>query len=384
MILNESHVWLKKLQALQTVIDDVPGAKSWDSSALAGKTLKQICKTFEKDFQALENEASFLFSVEGDSDDLTRQSADLLRKWAVAGSPSLTALSIFALEHFGIKPPEDLVQAVLISSVLGEVENELSYHNNMHYRKVLVNVIRLVTMHNYIYEGTARSFDVNQIGQLIIGACIHDLGHDGLGNTIKGVFTQGRLEKLSFDLITPYLRAVGYNEDKRLADLRVMLLCTEVTPLDDPGNPMNQMKAAYRYHYLGDDTKTHTLNLDKDIAELQTNPHLTMMCLILHEADIATSAGLTYDVTKYETSIYMREIGTKHARPQHVIDFLNQICQRKFLSDAAQRLYAGNLARIYALAQADVQAGDELYPEPDHADFLLTFGARDGAPKTIN
>lgn len=384
MNLNKKiDVWLEKLNGLQPVISKVEPDKSWKNSGLVDKTRKRICDSFESDMQALESEALFLFSTQTESENLTQQSADVLKKWHIAGAPSLTALCVFALENFEIEAPEDFIQGVLVSSILGEVENDLSYHNNMHYRKVLFNVIRMLSIHNFIYEGTARSFDVQQICLMLMGACAHDLGHDGLGNTVKGVFSQGRLEKLSYDLALPYFNAVGFADEKALTDFRVMLLCTEVTPLDDPGNPMNQMKAAYRFHYLGDKTKTHTLNLDADLVELETNPHLTMACLILHEADIATSAGLTYEITKFETSIYMQEIGTKQARPQHIIDFINQICQRQFLSDAGQRLYAANLARIYARAEQDVEDGDDIFPAPEHADFVLPHSG-ENAPKTIN
>lgn len=383
-LLKKNDFWLKNIQGLKPVLADIEPDPSWGSAGMISETLDHVQKTFVKDMQSLEKEALFMFSSTVESDNLTEQSAAILRKWQVTGAPSLTALSVFALQQFEIDAPQDFIQAILVASILGEVENDLSYHNNMHYRKVLFNVIRMIAVHNFIYEGTARSFDVKQICLFLMGACAHDLGHDGRGNTIKGVFYQGRLEKLSYDLALPYFKAVGFEDEKALADFRVMVLCTEVTPLDDPGNPMNQMKAAYRFHYLGDASKTHSLNLDPDIAELEVNPHLTTMCLILHEADIATSAGVTYDVTKYETSIYMQEIGTKQARPQHVIDFLNQICQRKFLSDAGQRLFAGNLARIYALAQADVEAGDEIYPAPEHSDFILTFAQEGQSSKTLN
>lgn len=376
-------IWLSKISGLERIINDVPTNKSWLNSDLLPQTHARVLDGFKKDIEALENEALFIFSNQTDVEHLAQQSEGLLKKWHIAGAPSLTAMCVFALENFGLNPQEDLVHAILICSILGEVENNLAYHNNMHYRKVLFNLLRLLAIHNDIYKDTARSFDASQIGLLMMGACAHDVGHDGMGNTVKGVFTPGRLEKLSYDLTLPYLTAVGFTDEKLLADFRVMILCTEVTPLDDLGNPMNQMKAAYRFHYLGDKTKTHTLNLDPDLVALELDQNLTMMCLILHEADIATSAGITYDVTKFETSLYMREIGTKQARPQHVLDFLDQICKRQFLSDAGQRLYAGNLARIYARAEQEVEEGDHIFPAAEHSDFILPH-ARGESSKTIN
>ena len=374
--------WSKKLASLPDLIEIVGGV--WVDQKIVRKSLDRISAALENDLKALRVQASFIFSTKTEVESLTGQNVELLRRWQMMGdSPSLTALSIFALEHFRVFAPEDLLRAVLIASVLGEVENDLSYHNNMHYRKVLLQLIRMISVHNDIYAGTARAFDEQQIGLLITAACMHDLGHDGKGNTVKGVFEQGRLERRSFELALPYFKAAGLNDPEALEAIKVMLLCTEVTPLGDPGNPMSQMKSAYRYHFLGHKTKTHTLNLDPDLARLQRDHDLVMMSLVLHEADIATSAGLSYAVTKYETIIYMQEIKKEQACPQHVVDFLNQICQRQMLSDAAQRLYAANMARIYALAEEDVKNGDQSFPPPQHSDFLLAHGAGDTAG-TIN
>jgi hypothetical protein len=82
----------------------------------------------------------------------------------------------------------------------------------------------------------------------------------------------------------------------------------------------------------------------------------------------------------------MREIKKDDGCPQDVIDFLNQICQRHILSDAGQRLYAANLARIYALAEEDVKLGNQAFPDARYSDFLLVSGAgaASGSSKTIN
>jgi hypothetical protein len=40
------------------------------------------------------------------------------------------------------------------------------------------------------------------------------------------------------------------------------------------------------------------------------------------------------------------------------------------LSEAAQKLYAANLARTLILAEEAVKNGDEPFPAPEHSDFI--------------
>ena len=79
----------------------------------------------------------------------------------------------------------------------------------------------------------------------------------------------------------------------------------------------------------------------------------------------------------------IEEFRDDRARPSQVVDFLDQICQRRFLSDAGQKLYAANLARIYSLAEQDVANGDEPYPSSNMADFVLPHAGQ-AESKTIN
>lgn len=379
--------WQEKLNTLKNVVLESGPSSNWVKDNFTLSVLEIIVEHLEEDLQTLEAQAVFIFSTHIETESLTRESVDLLRRWHLEGrGVSLSALCIFALEYFGIQNHKDLIQAVLMASVLGEIPNDLEYHNNMHYRKVLFQTIRLIAVHNDIYAGTARVFSDRQIGLLLIAACIHDLGHDGTGNVVKGVFQQGRLERQAFELADPCLRAVGLSDEEALIAVKTMLLCTDVMPLNDPANFVKQMKSSYRFHYLGEKKKFESLNLDPELAALQDSPELSVMSLILHEADIATSAGLTYEVTKYETAILRQEVSKQNAYPHHVVDFLDHVCDRKMLSDAAQRLYAANMARIYALAEEDVKNGDQKLPKPEHSDFLISFGSGedDDSSKTIN
>lgn len=363
--------WHSLLQALIPVADKV-STQEWKSASEFAATMTRCCETLEKDLQNIENK-DFIFSESQAADAATDEIVEYIRQWHVMGNaPSLVAMIIASALKFEIKDP-DQIQPLLMAGLLGDIENDLPYHNNLHFKKVVLQLIRLISVHNGIYGATARELDKAQITTLLIGGCIHDLGHDGLGNTVKGVFYPARLERRSFDLAKPYLDLCGFS-DGHLQNLKVMLLTTDVSPLGDLTNPMNQMKAAYRFHFLGEKEQYYTLNLSGELAAMEESEQLTTMACLLHEADIATSAGLNYSITQYETCKVMEELGASQAKPSHIIDFFEKVCQRQFLSDAGQKLFSANLARIYALAEEGERNGNEASPKADHTDFIIGAG----------
>ena len=372
--------WKALLQALKPVVKKAPD-RGWVSADEISAVLTDVIKNIESELESDIDPG--IFFPEHESATATTETIDYLRSWYISGeSLSLVAMVIGACERFGIKKP-DCVQSVLLAAVLGEVENDLPYHNNLHFKKVLLQLIRLISMHNVIYEGTARALDEEDIALLLIGGCIHDLGHDGLGNTVKGVFYPGRLERQSYEFAKPLLEATGLGEEQ-FEILKVAILTTDVAPLGNVTNAMHQMKAAYRFHFLGENEQFRTLNLSEELESLEENAKLSIMACLLHEADIATSAGLDYGVTQFETCILSEEIGGGDGYPAQVLDFLNKVCQRQFLSDAGQKLFGANLARIYALAEEDDQNGNAAYPKAMHTDFILGQAVKNQTSKTLN
>lgn len=372
MSFQKSQEWGEQLSGLRNYIDAVS-----DTDVSAALGVQQVEETFDKvqgrfqgQFRSLDQDIKFLFSPPEMRRDFTLDTIDCMRRWATDEAPTLTALCAYALKRFNLDMPKTSIHAILMASILGEVHNDLAYHNNMHFRKVLFHLLRLMIAHEEIFEGTARSFDAKQVALMMIAACIHDLGHDGVGNMHDGVFEQGRLEEQSFHMARPYLEAVGFSHVEDLERLKTMILCTEVTPLDSAQSPVNQMKNAYNCHYAVDRDKFLTVSLSMDLTMLQEDGLLCNMALLLHEADIASSAGLSYEVTQYETALLMEEVGATEPRPQHVVSFLDQICQRRFLSDAGQKIYAANMARIFALAEQDAKNGNHAFPPSDEAVFL--------------
>lgn len=369
--------WSDKLSALKPVLSEGASQKQWPALEQATQNLKEIQKKLQHDVDYLEKNAKFIFSV--DEENSTRKTAEVFRGWYVKGDyPSLSAMAIFGMHYAGLKPDDEIVRMVLTASVLGEVENDLPYHSNMHYRKVVFHILRMCMVHNDIYEGTRRAFTAHQIALLIAAASIHDLGHDGKGNSLEGEHIRARLEQFSVDLAVPYFEALGFG-GQDLQDIQIMLLCTDVTPINSPRNPVNQMKAAYRFHHLGNKEGVDSLNLSADLKPLEKRSDLVMMSLVLHEADLATSSGVNYTVTKFETGLVREEMGSDIARPSDIIQFLDGICGRQILSNAGQELYAANMARIYALAEEDYNKGNEPYPKVSRSDFILGENISDQA-----
>ena len=369
-MLSSSDHYLNSLAALKSFIVNEPYA-AWTSVSALEEAYTRVSKTLIADIETLKQQAKGLLEEDKPVRETTDINIDLLRQWHTGKPASLTAITCWAIDEMELDLDPDIYQALLTASLLGEVENNVLYHNNMHFRKVLLQVIRQVAMHNVIFMGTKQALDDEHIALMMLAACIHDLGHDGKGNTVRGVFKQSRLEQHSLDIAAPYLAELGINADEpRGIAIKVMILSTDVTPINHPGNPVGQMKSAYRFHFLGDNEKIESLNLDASLNPLQKDPLLSLMSLLLHEADIATSSGLSYEVTQFETILYRLEICEDQARPRHVLDFLKNICQRQFLSAAGQRLYGANFARIYAQTQAAELSGNDVFGEADECRFI--------------
>lgn len=365
--------WALHLDALKDFFGSQSFSSRWLEETQICDKIDELSAKLDSDLRFLEKHALFIFSPSDEAENHTRLTIDLFRRFATGeGTPSLVALGVFAMRGFKINDP-DLQRLVLAAAVLGEIDNNLPYHSNMHYRKVMFQIMRMTAVYNGIYQGTSRAFDERQIALLLTAACIHDVAHDGKGNTLKGVYIPHRLEQNSYDIVAPVFDALGNRGEHDLGMIRVMLLCTDVTPFKDQGNAVNQAKAAYRYHFLSGKNMMEGLNLDDDLRYLEKCPAMSAMALMIHEADIATSAGLHYDITKYETGLLMLEVSDGTARPEHVINFLNDVCNRQMLSEVGQQLFAANLARIYALAEDDFKAGNQPYPALDQSDFMKGY-----------
>ncbi len=365
---------VKSMMAMQT-------ADLWPGSAALDNAITTSLHFLGQHLHMLSDQILLFQSAKNKpvtDEEITHNIEDVLSGWNhEVNPPSLLAIVLISLDYLGVKPKPDEFNILAVAAILGEIENNQPYHNNMHFRKVLSQLVRLIKTNNVIFEGTYRVLNTKDICLLLAAACIHDLGHDGKGNTVKGVHTPGRTEQNSIDLAKPYLELAGC-ENEELQALCIMLLTTDVSPLKDPTSPMKQMKAAYRAHYVEKKSTIDKLNLSDDLKILEEDKRLTALCLLLHEADIATSAGISYLITQNETLLLMQEFGKDEARPSQITEFIKLVCGRTFLSDAGQKLFAANMARIYTLAEDEVKNGDTPFSLKDIAQSGVDYAASNG------
>ncbi len=378
---QEKELWQSLVRSSAEYIEDHKSENTWVGQNYNKSQVTNIINDLEQNLKTLDFRIGNIFQHMNVQDTVKTSVIYVENLKDHENASDLTSMVIYAMKKLGVID-HDMVQAVILASILGEISNRLEYHNNAHYRKVLLQTLNLIVTHNQIFEETQRELSQRQCALLLIAACIHDLAHDGLGNTIKGVFTQGRAEMISFREAEPFLRGAGLS-NKECNTLKTLILCTDVNPLGDPANLNNQMKSAYKKHILRG-MQNERLNLDPIIADLEDNADLSVMGLLLHEADIATSAALSYDVTKYETSLYQMEINGAPARPSHILKFLESICHRQFISDAGQRLYAASAARIYALAEKEVEQGDEVFDVIDPKTLAKKHTPKNESSASIN
>jgi len=362
------------LQFILSGIDGVVPKNTWAAQSVVMETLRRVCRCLESDYALAEDRLAFVFSEDCNVDMSTQETCRLIQDWHGGKDLfSITSMVIVALEKFGLcgvgeaqdPTKEPLCRAMLVASVLAEVTSDLPYHNNLHFRKVLLHVLRMVAVHNNkLFMDTTHQLDHTDIAKLIIAACIHDIGHEGKGNIIDHKYHLAMIEKRSFLYAYPYLKAAGL-DDAILDDIKVMLMTTDVSPLGDPISPVNQLRDAYEHHFgMGEDdlvSKDAGIMLSEELYDLTENSHLCLLCVMLQEADIMNSAGVDYDITRYESIAISEEIGLSHSLPEDTLLFLETLCNRKLLSDAARFLADDNLGEITRRVVEDYRNGNNPY-----------------------
>lgn len=328
-------------------------------------TIYRVFENFDGDYRTISEHVSTIFDGAQQARFQTEQTMDFIQSWEkpdgqISGRPSITALVFYALQRLGFTAEDkSLVLPCLAVSVLAEIENNLAYHNNAHYFKVTLHAVRLVFAHNRIFKGTRSCLGKPEMAMVVAAAAMHDLGHRGESNIIDRKYHAARLEIRSFDYASPYLRQCGFN-DSMLDDIKIMLYTTDASPFGDPISPSNQMRAAYEYHY-GTSDADEDLNLGDDLKVLEEREMLCMLCMLLHEADLMNSCGVSYEFTCHESILIGREMGKDFASPEDTLLFLTMICWRGMVSDAAKFLAGENFAVIYDRVRQDFQNGNKPY-----------------------
>lgn len=276
------------------------------------------------------------------------------------GGPSMPALLALGVREWALDTRQPEVKAAFMAALLAEIPNDLQYHGNEHYRKVLLHTLRLIAAHNLIFAGRAERLSPVQMAQMLTAACVHDLGHRGGDNLRDGVYTPGFMEQLALDIARPYFDALDLDDDRR-GEIETIVFCTDITFMAGDNSPCVRMKKLFRHIFWGDEVGDPSLLTMGRLRRYEDNPMLVRMAMMLHEADIATSAGLAYEQTRKETINIIEERGLKIAGPAIVLRFLREQLGQTMYSEAGKQLFGTAMEDIIRAAEHDCAAGRQTY-----------------------
>lgn len=321
----------------------------------------RVRTTFERDYARMAIAIPVLFG--NDYKTYGIDAARIFSAWeAEGGGPSLPSMVAMACVHFRLDVNSAPVRAAFITALLAEIPNGLLYHGNEHYRKVLFHAIRLAAAHNQIFAGSAHVIGPQRVALLLAASCVHDLGHEGGDNQRDGVYTPGYMEQRALDIARPYFDMVDMADDDR-GEIETIVFCTDITFFAGDNSPCVRMRKLYRHYFWDEDVGDASMLMMGRLRRYEDDPGLVRLAMLLHEADIATSAGMTYEQTRKETMAIIEERGMKVAGPGIVLRFLREQLGETMHTEAAKQVYGPAMREIIKAAEADVASGRQTYYE---------------------
>lgn len=357
---NPDCSFIALLDDIVPLIEMVRPHESGDNPDDVLASLQVLRDNLDKDYARVADVSELLFG-----DDVTAygdRCTSVFVRWEddEGGAPSLTAMMAHAWEHFGLPADDPAAKGALMATILGEVKNELKYHGNEHYRKVLFHVIRMIVTHNNIHGDDEWKLGNDEIALLLISGAIHDLGHEGGDNMRDGIYTPGYMEQKAFDMAKPYFEELDMDRD-HTGILETLVFCTDITFFAGDDSPCVRMRSIYDY-YFSDEKDDKILNyIIGKLRRFDENPRLSLIAMILHEADIATSAGLSYDQSIRETINIMEERDVKTAGPNALLVFLKEQLGGSMKTDAGQAIFGSAMDVIMDQATQDCNNGRETF-----------------------
>ncbi len=357
--------FLWALGVLEGLASLIPAVKPHEASvdaAVLSQHLGGLIDDFQKDYDRLHDVSGLLFDP--DIAAYGARTTTVFNRWdeEEGGGPTLPAFLAHAIEQFDLPREGIEIRAAMMAAVLAEIPNDLLYHGNEHYRKVMFHTIRLLAIQRQQNFPGQPELNDQDMMQMLIAATIHDLGHEGGDNLRDGIYTPGYMEQKAFDMMRPYFEALGLDRDF-WGDIETIVFCTDITFMAGDNSPCVRMKKIYRHYFLNDlpaDEDVETMILGK-LRRFEDNPRLALMAMLLHEADIATSSGLSYEQSRTETINIMRERDLDIAGPGVLLRFLSEQLHGRMMTPAAQKLFGAQMAVIMQQAEADLRDGTERF-----------------------
>ncbi|MDO8289159.1 MAG: hypothetical protein Q7T44_08075 [Parvibaculum sp.] len=149
-----------------------------------------------------------------------------------------------------------------------------AYHNAQHFCEVMLGAYFLSLLSD---------LDTKSRLEVVLAALVHDFQHDGKGNG----HIPFRLERIAVDKSTPYLVAARVPELQR-GHVAALVLATEM------GSGLAITHASHAHH-VGGTARPEVHGSAPELAGLATNFTLARQALIVCEADVLPSVGLTVE-----------------------------------------------------------------------------------------
>jgi hypothetical protein len=321
-----------------------------DSSYAAGFSVSlDVCRAaFEDDKNRLDALMPLIAdSIESrEQVEWGRDMAIVFEQWRDGIPPFMPSLLSVACDYFDIIDHSPLLDVALSACILSEIPHFNPYHNNHHFREVMTMVICFCAHHNRIYQDKTLSSD--DILTVITAAAVHDFAHDGQGNVTDGHHIISRLEQKAYDETAPFLKAAG--ADDELCDLiHALILGTDVSKGTEGKSPSEILRDIYKAH-IG---KGEMPFIHDSMVILTKDMKFALMGLILNEADIAPSTGLSYDYAIKMTVLVAKESSVLQPSATTLNGFMKHICHGQYLSGVARHLMAENFTAISLQAEQD-------------------------------
>ena len=178
------------------------------------------------------------------------------------------------------------------------------YHNGQHFLEVMLCSLFLARL---------AQFDPRRTARVATAALMHDFHHDGS----RGTASPFRLEQRAAREALPYLRAAGV-EGAECERLQALVLAT------DPSLGVPFARACWAGHGAREPAAPLPSGLPSALGRLRAEPELAQEAVLLTEADVLPSIGLTLQHAEDLQSRLAIEWGVALGR-DHKLRFIEQV-----------------------------------------------------------
>lgn len=178
------------------------------------------------------------------------------------------------------------------------------YHNGQHFLEVMLSALYLSRL---VHLNRSRSTRV------VTAALIHDFYHDGS----RATELPFRLERRAVQEAQPYLLAAGVDDDE-CDRIQALVLAT------DPSVGVPFARACWASHAAGGPVTRFASGLPLQLGRLLVEPDLAREAMLLAEADVLPSIGMTLEHAEQLQSRLAVEWGTP-LDPDNKLKFIDRI-----------------------------------------------------------